>query len=364
MIPTPALASDSIRRSPSPLPRLLIVDSFLPGFELQRYPGGALAHEWAVQGAQVITTSHFRFKLLRLADMLRTTLMRRKEYDIGHVTVFSGQAFRYAECVVELLRILRKPCTLGLHGGSLTAFAARHPHRIRRLLTQAALVASPSRYLLEELKPFCLGLRLVPNALHISGYPKRSIAQAGPSFLWLRAFHKIYNPEMAPALLQRILPFLPDASLTMVGPDKGDGSLQATRNRARELGVLNRVKLPGPVPKNEVPQVMSQHDVFINTTNIDNMPLSVIEALACGLPVVSTNVGGIPYLLEHGKTGLLVNPGDTEAMAQAVWRLVTTPGLASQLSQNGRKLAESFDWSVVLPLWKRFFEQSIAASNP
>jgi len=75
--------------------------------------------------------------------------------------------------------------------------------------------------------------------------------------------------------------------------------------------------------------------------------------MACGLPVVSTNVGGIPYLLEHGKTALLVEPGDVEGMAAAVKTVLTEPDVASRLGSNGRRLAESFDWGVVLPQWNR-----------
>ena len=108
---------------------------------------------------------------------------------------------------------------------------------------------------------------------------------------------------------------------------------------------------------------MAQHDVFLNTTNIDNAPVSVIEAMACGLPVVSTNVGGIPYLLEHGKTALLVGPGDSDGMTGAVKRLLPEQGLYSELSANGRQLAESFDWEVVLPQWQRLLNSVFSGAR-
>ena len=115
----------------------------------------------------------------------------------------------------------------------------------------------------------------------------------------------------------------------MAGPDKGDGALQKLKAEIRKLKLDGRVSLPGAVPKQEVPNLMAQHDFFINTANIDNTPVSVIEAMACGLPVVSTNVGGIPYLVEHEKTALLVERGNAQAMAQAVERLLKEPDLAS-----------------------------------
>ena len=96
----------------------------------------------------------------------------------------------------------------------------------------------------------------------------------------------------------------------------------------------------------------------MNTTNVDNTPLSVLEAQAAGLCVVSTNVGGLPYLLADGHDALLVPPDDPAAMAEAVRRAISEPGLAASLSRNGRAKAEEFDWTCVLPRWESLFEQA------
>jgi glycosyltransferase involved in cell wall biosynthesis len=176
--------------------------------------------------------------------------------------------------------------------------------------------------------------------------------------VWLRAFHAIYNPVMAVEVLAE-LRREHEMKLTMIGPDKGDGSLQKTRERAGRLGVDTAVDFRGAVPKANVPDALAGGDIFLNTSHFDNTPVSVIEAMACGLPVVSTNVGGIPYLLEHGKTALLIQPGNVGEMAAVVTRLVTDPDLGARLSANGRKLAESFDWEVVLPQWCRLLNSVI-----
>jgi glycosyltransferase involved in cell wall biosynthesis len=97
---------------------------------------------------------------------------------------------------------------------------------------------------------------------------------------------------------------------------------------------------------------LNHGDVFLNTTNEDNTPVSVLEAMACGLCVVSTEVGGIPHLLAHEVDSLLVPPNDVTAMAAAVRRVLTERGLAEKLSRNGRLKTEQFDWSVVMPQWK------------
>jgi glycosyltransferase involved in cell wall biosynthesis len=156
---------------------------------------------------------------------------------------------------------------------------------------------------------------------------------------------------MAVQVLARLATNHPEVRLTMIGPDKGDGSLDRTRRVADECGISELVDMPGGVPKGEVPAHLAQGDIFLNTTNVDNTPVSVLEAMACGLCVVSTNVGGIPYLLEHEVDALLVPPNDPQAMAAAVNRLFVEPGLAARISHNARTKVEGFDWSKVLPRW-------------
>jgi glycosyltransferase involved in cell wall biosynthesis len=93
-------------------------------------------------------------------------------------------------------------------------------------------------------------------------------------------------------------------------------------------------------------------DVFINSSLVDNTPLSTIEAMAMGLCIVATTVGGLPYLLEHGKTALMVPPGDAQRMGDAILTLITDAGFATQLSRQARVKAETMDWSFILPFWR------------
>jgi glycosyltransferase involved in cell wall biosynthesis len=170
--------------------------------------------------------------------------------------------------------------------------------------------------------------------------------------VWLRAFHRVYSPDLAPTVLARVAAGSSDARLTMIGPNKGDGTLEKVRQAAAALQIEDRLTLPGGVAKRDVPAWLDTGDVFLNTANIDNMPVSIIEAMAAGLCIVSTNVGGIPYLLEDEYDALLVPPRNSEAMAQAVERVLHEPGLAARLSRNARAKAEQFDWASILPQWE------------
>ena len=176
--------------------------------------------------------------------------------------------------------------------------------------------------------------------------------------MWVRSFHGIYNPTMAPRVVAQLAKEFPDIELTMVGPDKGDGSLQATKRTAQEVGVLDRIHFTGGVPKESVPDYLSGADVLINTTDMDNTPTTVLEAMACGLCVVSTDVGGVPYLVTPGENALLVPPRNPEAMAGSLRRLCENHALASKLSSNARRFASGFDWSVILPQWIELFSKT------
>ena len=125
------------------------------------------------------------------------------------------------------------------------------------------------------------------------------------------------------------------------------------KDAAAELGVEDRISLPGAVAKDEVFRWLGTGDIFLNTTNIDNTPISVLEAMACGLCVVSTDVGGIPYLLENERDALLVPANDERQMADAVCRVLSGPELAERLSNSGRSKAEQHDWSRVVPHWNQ-----------
>jgi glycosyltransferase involved in cell wall biosynthesis len=333
---------------------VLIVGNFLSGSVGTRGACEELAlYLGELNWLQILTTSTKPHRIPRLVDMLKTIWNRRNDFQVAQVDVYSGPAFLWAEATCAALRKLGKPYVLVLHGGNLPKFARRWPRRVRRLLHSAGAVTTPSEYLREQMAPYHAHLRLLPNALDLSAYRYRLRRYPRQAMVWLRAFHEIYNPTLVPRVLQLLARDYPGLQMTMIGPNKADGSLDRTRLLAAQLGVLNRLSLPGAVPKEETPAWLDQGDIFLNTPNVDNTPVSVLEAMACGLCVVSTNVGGLPYLLRDGEDALLVDPDSPEAMAAAVRRVLAQPKLAERLSRNARAKATQHDWGVVLPQWEQ-----------
>jgi glycosyltransferase involved in cell wall biosynthesis len=331
---------------------VLVVGNFLSRSVDVRCVCEDLSERLQDSGWRVRRTSDVLCRPLRLLDMMTTAWRHRDGYEIAVVDVYSGLSFLWAEAVCQVLSRTGKPFVLTLHGGNIPSFARRWPVRVRRLLRAADMVTAPSGYLREQMLPFRSDIQLIPNAIDLMAYPYLFRPKVTPRLVWLRAFHEIYNPTLGPKVLALLQAEFPDVELVMIGRDKGDGSLQRTRELARQLGVSDRLQTPGGIPKRDVPSALNRGDIFLNTTRVDNTPISVLEAMACGLPVVSTKVGGIPYLLEHRRTALLTADGDAREMAEAIRTLLREPEQAAGLSLAGRDLVGSFSWQSVLPQWQ------------
>ena len=288
---------------------------------------------------------------MRLLDMMRSVIRYRKQVTYILIDTYSTKAFWYAFICSQLARVLNIKYIPILHGGNLPNRLKNNPKLCRMVFANAHKNVAPSSYLKQAFENAGFtNVIHIPNSIEIDKYELKTRVELTPKLLWVRAFASIYNPEMAVKVLQQLLEKHPSASLTMVGPDK-DGSLQATKYFADSIGVA--VNFTGQLAKEDWWKIASEHDIFINTTHFDNTPISVMEAMALGLPVVSTNVGGIPYLLADKENALLVNDDDDKAMKEAICSLLEDQQKASDLTLNARHFIEQMDWNVVKEEWKR-----------
>jgi glycosyltransferase involved in cell wall biosynthesis len=343
-------------------PRILIAGNFLSAHGYARGVCEELALRLRELGWSVITTSRQPFRPVRLVDMMSTVWLHRHDYDVAQVDVYSGPAFFWAEAVCWLLRRAARPYVLTLHGGRLPEFAKRERDRVCKLLNSAALVTVPSPYLLNQMAEYRRDLILLPNALDLENYRHSPRPELRPRLIWLRALHDIYNPLMAVRVLALLKKDYPSITLTMVGPDKEFG-VDKLFAEAKQYGVESQLTVTGKVPKKLVPEMLSSADIFLNTSNVDNTPVSVLEAMAAGLCVVSTAVGGIPYLLKSEDDALLVPVNDHYAMATAVRSLLTDRKLAKRIQAASQAKVRGFDWSLVLPQWQDLLT-SLAEAKP
>ena len=235
---------------------------------------------------------------------------------------------------------------------SLPTFASRWPAVVRWVLAAARAVTVPSEFLRREMSQYRSNLLLMPNPLDLAAYSYRRRERPEPHLvLAASVLHHVQPLSLlaSRAQLTLIRRRHPGATLTMIGPDRGDGSI--TRGRGRRpssFGVRDRIQFLGQVPQGRRRTDLSRGEIFLNTTNVDNTPVSVVEAMACGLCLVSTNVGGMSDLVRDGEEGLLVPPNDPEAMAAAV-RASSTSGVWPAAVVEWPRTRRTMDWSAVLP---------------
>jgi glycosyltransferase involved in cell wall biosynthesis len=304
---------------------------------------------------KVVSSFHHQNRVLRMADMLWTALKSRHIYYVSLLEVYSYLAFRWAELLSILLRILGKPYILSLHGGLLPEFADRHPNRFSSLINSADVVTTPSRKFCDLFSTIRSDLVYLPNGVELAHYQVKVRLNPKPKFCWMHSFNSTYNPTLALQMLALLSKDYPDASLSMIGPDSRDGTLDQFKILLNDLRLSEQVKIIGAIPKFQVAQHLSKGDIFINTTNVESFGVSTLEAAACGLCIITTDAGELPYLWEDGVDALIVPKNDAAAMAEAAIRVLSEPGLAAKLSANARKKAENYDWSKILPLWDDLF---------
>lgn len=336
----------------------LVVGAFCPPSYGSRGISEDVCARLASAGWRMQIVSRRRNRVGRVFEILWTCWRERRRYQVAAVDLYSGPAFFWAKAACWMLRKAGKPYILMLHGGNLPKFSARRAKLVRQLLGSAVVATAPSEYLREHMQPYWKDIQVLPNAININAYTFR-IRRRARRLIWLRAFHEVYNPEMAVQALALLKQDFPDIHLTMIGPDKGDGSLQRTQREAERLCVIDHLTLLGSVRKEEVPEKLADSDIFLNTARIDNTPVSVLEAMASGLCVVSTSVGGIPYLVRAEYEALLVPSDNAGSMAEAVRRIILEPDLSWRLSYNARRKAEQLDWSVILPRWEKLLISAI-----
>lgn len=324
--------------------------------------GELLAGLLASADYQVRITSHRLERLPRLLDILGSLVAWRDEIDLVVHQVFSGPAFAVTDAASALCRALGLPQVFALHGGALPEFAAEHGRWVRRVLRRAEAIVTPSTYLAQAFAAYpdlIARIHTIPNILEIENYPYRHRPVVRPRLLWMRTFHEIYHPQMAVEVLAELRRTHPEAILTMAGQEKRLHSAVQALARQRDLSAF--VRFPGFLGPEDKAREFANHDIYLNTNHVDNMPVSVLEACAFGLPVVATAVGGVPHLLRDGETGLLGPDGDVGAMVGAVRRLLDEPELAGVLSANGRHLAESCAWEPVQARWEALFAEVLYA---
>ena len=240
-------------------------------------------------------------------------------------------------------KLLGKPVVLHYHGGAAGTFLRRWGLVARPLIGMVQRVVVPSAFLREAFAQHGIRAFEVPNVL-AAEFAFRQRRPLQPRFIMARHLEPAYNVGCGLRAFRLVLDRHPEASLVVAG---GGRDFSALELLARELGLSGRVTFTGAISNDRIRQLYNECDVYLNSSNVDNQPVSILEAFASGLPVVTTAAGGIPYMVSDGVDALLANINDAPALARQSLRLFEEPELAQQLIENGRRRTEAFQWPAV-----------------
>ncbi|MFD0962595.1 glycosyltransferase family 4 protein [Pseudofulvibacter geojedonensis] len=302
------------------------------------------------EGYTVTVSSSKENQFLRLFEMLFSVLKWSKQVDYVLIDTYSTKNFYYAFLVSQLCRVLKLKYIPILHGGKLPTRLKSSPGLAKMIFNHSYINIAPSYYLKEAFEKENFSVKFIPNNIEVCKYELKKRMLFKPNLLFVRSFSKIYNPQLAIQVLQELKKDYPTASLCMVGPEK-DGTLQECKELVNKLDLEDSVVFTGKLSKQAWHHLASEYDIFINPTDFDNTPISVIEAMALGLPVVSTNVGGMSYLIKNDIDGLLVEANNVLHMTNAVKSLIETPSKAIKIVEQARVKVEGFDWKEVKKEW-------------
>lgn len=303
------------------------------------------------EGYEVKTASGKDNKILRLTDMLNLIWQNRHNTDLVLIDTYGAQNFYYAYSTAKLCHRLDLPYIPILHGGNLPERLKDSKDLSTELFGNAFVNIAPSEFLYNAFKVKGFeNVEIIPNSVVLENYPFKKRSQFEPRLLWVRRFQERYNPMLALKVYEGLYKKHPKARLCMVGPEK-DGSLSRCKKYAKRNNLP--VYFPGKMKKEEWARLSEDYDFFINTTYVDNTPISVIEAMALGLPIVSTDVGGMPNLIDDHQDGILVPENDEHAMTNALLELLEDQELTQSLALAARRKVEDFDWEKVKHHWNR-----------
>lgn len=303
------------------------------------------------EGYKVKTASTRSNKGLRLIEMLELIVRYHKTTDVVLIDTYGAMNFYYAYLVAKTCQAYNLEYIPILHGGNLPERLHASKKYSKSLFGKAKINIAPSKFLYDIFKAEGFyNIKIIPNAIQMENYPFKKRENFAPKLLWVRRFQKRYNPVMALEVLLLLKKDYPNAKLCMVGPDK-DGTMKTCKKFAAKNQL--DIEFTGKLKKKAWAKLSKNYDFFINTTNIDNTPISVIEAMSLGLAVVSTNVGGMPVLIKNNDDGLLVPVNNAQDMAAEIDRLIKNPKKAQSLTENARKKVENFAWEKVKTDWNR-----------
>jgi len=280
--------------------------------------------------------------------MYTRSLMRLRGFDVVHVFSAAYWSFLLSPLPALLMgRLFRKRVVLNYHSGEADDHLARFGILVHPWLRLADALVVPSDYLREVFAAHGYVTRVIPNVIETDRFAYRARKPLLPRCVVTRSLEPIYRVEVALRAFARLRGRFSDATLAVAGCGTEEARL---KRLAADLGTSG-IRFLGRVSREAMPDLLDRSDLYLNASVVDNQPMSILEAFASGLPVVSTAPGDLRHMLRDGLTGTVLEDGSPEEMAAAAARLLEAPERALRMAARARQVAESHAWAAVRGAW-------------
>ncbi|SCX49201.1 Glycosyltransferase involved in cell wall bisynthesis [Nitrosospira sp. Nsp1] len=298
----------------------------------------------------------------RLFPYLTHLWFSASRVQLFHVMANSGWSWHlFAAPAIWVARIRNIPVIINYRGGEADVFFNKAFFWVKPSLHRADAIIVPSGFLEAVFGKRGFSTSIVPNIIDLSRFgaatrPAFPLKADFPHIIVTRNLEPIYDNATALRAFNIVKHAFPAAKLTLAGsgPER-----QMLEELACRLGLADVVTFTGRIDNEGMAVLYQSADIMINPSLVDNMPISLLEALASSVPVVSTDVGGVPFLVEHEKTALLVPPQNPEAMANAVLALLHDPAKAARLSKAGIEAVQHYTWPNVRDRLLRVYRHAL-----
>lgn len=283
--------------------------------------------------------------------------------EVMHILANSGWGWHlFAAPAAWIGRARGAGVIINYRGGNAERFFSRAPRHVLATLAAADARVTPSAFLQRVFARHGLDALIVPNIVDLSRFRPALRAPFGdaPHLVVTRNLEPIYDIPTAIRAFALVRQGFAGARLTVAGSGP---ELERLRAVTSQLGLQDCVTFCGRVDNAEIPALYASADCMLNPSTVDNMPISILEAFASGVPVVSTDAGGIPDMVDHGVSGLLVPIGDADGMGRAALRVLEDARLAGAMREAGLAAAAAYAWPAVREQWLRIY-RSVARAGP
>ncbi|HEY1266899.1 MAG TPA: glycosyltransferase family 4 protein [Candidatus Binatia bacterium] len=275
------------------------------------------------------------------------TLARLRRADVVHVFSASYWSFLLAPAPALLTaKVFGKRVVLNYHSGEAADHLSRWGILVHPFLKLADEIVVPSEYLKEIFARHGYRVRVIRNVVDTSNFRFRERRPLRPRLLSTRNLEPIYRVDNTLRAFALLRSRNPEATLTIAG----SGS-EEQRLRRQAAPFAGSVRFAGRVEPASMPRIYDEADIFVNSSVVDNQPLSVLEAFAAGLPVVSTPTGELATMVREGDTGSIVPAKNPEAMAAAIARLLAEADGTLAMARRARAEVEKYTWPAVHRKW-------------